>query len=524
MAEEDPRPRAQGLSLATVGILAALLLVPAYGAFEWFFCRIEPDSDKVVVVIAKTGTNPPSDRVIAGEGEKGIRLEVLKPGARYFLNPLFYDWEEVPLRDVPPGHVGVLVRKFGKTPDTHAFEQGNFVVAAGSEVKGIVSEVLQPGKHAINPYAYDLEVAPFVEVPTGFVGVVTNLVGEPHKANGEYTSAPGERGVQKETYGPGVYYLNPYEKRVDNVDVRTKRFEFAAADKGDHERLTFFSSDGFEIEVHLTTTWRIDPARAPEVLARLATLADAAKLEEEIIHKVLTPAIRGFARIEGSKFPAIDYIGGTSRHIFQAALLEKLKEACSPFGIVIHEILVNDIEPPQEIATPIREREIAKEELARNKNQIQQAIAEQSLARQTAMVTQEKARVEAETTRIQKTIVAKNLQEVAVIDQDRQLEVAKTDLVSAKAQAAAIVARGEADADVIRAQNEAEAEPLRQSVAAFKSGADFAAYTFSRKIAPAISGVFADPSGPFGQMFTDCLDAASKEAAAKKAAEKAGER
>src|SRR5579871_262992 len=124
MSHEDPRPQgpgARGLSLTTLGILAAILLLPAYGAFEWFFCRIEPDSDKVVVVIAKTGTNPPSDRVIANEGEKGIRPEVLKPGARYFLNPFFYDWEEVPLREVPQGHVGILVRKFGKNPEPHAF-------------------------------------------------------------------------------------------------------------------------------------------------------------------------------------------------------------------------------------------------------------------------------------------------------------------------------------------------------------------------------------------------------------------
>jgi len=80
--------------------------------------------------------------------------------------------------------------------------------------------------------------------------------------------------------------------------------------------------------------------------------------------------------------------------------------------------------------------------------------------------------------------------------------------------------RGEADANVIRAQNEAEAEPLRQSVAAFKSGADFAAYTFARRVAPSISGVFADPSGPFGQMFTDMLEAAKAEQAQKKAGER----
>src|SRR5581483_5866652 len=218
--------------------------------------------------------------------------------------------------------------------------------------------------------------------PIGFVGVVTNLVGAKPKDPNAYLTEAGERGIQKATMKPGTYFVNPYVTRIDNFDVRTKRLELNRLERDKADGIvTFYSADGFEIDVHLTTTWQIDEKRAPEVYARASTESDSTKLEEEIMSKVLRPAIRGIARIEGSKFPTIEYIGGISRLHFQNALLEKLRAACAPFGVIIHEVLVNDIAPPKEIAEPIREREIAKEELERNKKQTNQAVAEQSLAR-----------------------------------------------------------------------------------------------------------------------------------------------
>lgn len=491
---------------ATIAACVALALVPAYGAFEWFFCRVEPANDKVIIVIKKTGKNPPPERVIAGPDEKGIQEAVLMPGARYFLNPLFYDWEEKPIFEVPQGKVGILVRKFGSDPSPEAYANGAFVVKKTSDEKGIIDEVLSPGRWPYNPYAYDMKLADTHEVPMGFVGIATNLVGARPKNPNKYLSEPGERGIQKATLNPGTYFVNPYVTRIDNFDVRAKRLTLSNPDSHKPDGIvSFYSADGFEIDVHLTTTWQIDEKRAAEVYARASTESDSTKLEDEIENKVLRPAIRGIARIEGSKFPTIEYIGGTSRLNFQNALLEKLRLACLPFGVLIQEVLVNDIAPPKEIAEPIREREIAREELSRNLNQIKQAVAEQSLARTSALQAQEKAKVEAETLRIQARIKAQNSQDVALIDQERALLVARTDVISAKAQSEAILARGQADADVIRAQNEAESEPLRESIAAFKSGADFAAYTFARRVGPSIHGVFADPEGPFGKLFTDSL-------------------
>ena len=235
--------------------------------------------------------------------------------------------------------------------------------------------------------------------------------------------------------------------------------------------------------------------------------------DNEVLQKVLIPAVRGFGRIEGSKYSAPNYISGESRLIFQNTLFDKLKTFCEPRGILIKAVLVNDIEPPQAIAAPIRDREIAREELARNRNQLTQAQAEQRLAREEELVRQQQEKVRAETDRLQKVIAAKNRQEVALIEQEKLLTVAKTDLEAAKKEAQAITARGKADADVIALHAAAEAEALRRSVSAFQDPAAYTFYEFAQKIAPRIESVFANTDGPLGRLFEGFLPTPSHGAA-----------
>lgn len=503
-----------------VASVLAILGLPGYGIFQWFFCRVEVPPGHLAVKIAKTGEDLGGGEIIATRPEqKGIQFDTLKPG-RYFLNPLFWETEVVPIVTVPPGKVGVLTRLFGKNPDLSRGE--GLLVPLEGDGKGIVAEVLPPGSHErINPWAYKVELHDAVTIEAGYVGVVCNLVGPEPKRPNEYLVEQGERGVQREVLKPGTYYLNPYAVQVYPVDVRSQRLELSAdphgkpedaevADDEQRNALVFPSSDGFEIEVKLTVEWAIDEARAPDVLVRIGVGDIHDNPMSEILHKVVIPPLRGIARIEGSKYPAVNYIAGESRSVFQTSIFEALRVACADQGIVIRSVLVNDILPPQDIARPIREREVAKEELARNEVQLQQARAEQSLARETELVQQEQVRVEAETEKEKRRIAAEAAQRVALIEQEQLLAVARADLAAAELEAKAIVARGQAQADVIAAQNLAEAEALRASVEAFSTPAGFAAYTFAQRIGPRVRTVFADPDGPFGAIFQELLQPSGK--------------
>ncbi len=507
-----PEPKPVWIGLV---VLAVVIGIPGFFIFNWLFCRIEVPALHMAVLIAKTGDDLPSGAILAIEpGQKGIQLETLPPG-RYFRNPLFWDWELHPYKTINPDRVGIRTRLYGQTPPDVGRNLLQPADTASGHFKGIVAEVLMPGDYSLNPWAYSLEERPAYEVPVGYVGVVCNQVGSRPKISNSYLVEEGERGVQRKVLGKGSHYLNPYATKVYLVDIRSHRLEFSgsggAGEDGKRKSLSavrFPSSDGFEIEVHLTVEWSVNRQRAPEVFVRIGT-GDPKTLPAEILDKTLIPALRGGARIEGSKYPASNYISGESRTKFQDAIEKELRHACDKQGVVIHSVLVNDIVPPNDIASPIRMRQVAKEELTRNQIQAGQAKAEQALAREDVLVDQEKARVLAETAQKQAQIRAANEQAVALIEQEQLLTVANAELAAARLEAEAILSRGKADAVVLIAQNEAAAEALKKSVAAFKGGAGFASYTFSQRIAPGIRSVFASPEGPFGALFRDLIPEAS---------------
>ena len=73
-----------------VGIVLVLIAILAFPLWFWFFCRIEPGSNAMAVLIHKTGKDLPSGQILALQpDQKGIQLDVL-PEGRYFKNP--YSW------------------------------------------------------------------------------------------------------------------------------------------------------------------------------------------------------------------------------------------------------------------------------------------------------------------------------------------------------------------------------------------------------------------------------------------------
>ncbi|MBF0546352.1 MAG: hypothetical protein HQM08_18045 [Candidatus Riflebacteria bacterium] len=464
----------------------------------WFFCRIEIEGGRVGILIHKIGENLPSGEIIATKSwQKGIQLDVLAEG-RYFYNPFFWDYEIVSMVEVPMNHVGVVTRMYGHELPDEAVKSGQVIASEGQ--KGILAEVLPPGKYRINPYAEKVDPVKAVSVPAGSVGVVINVSGKESRKKNSLLVEPGERGVCKKVLSPGVYYLNPFIQQVHIMDCQSQRFELSGNDA-----LKFPSSDAFEMTVLMTLEWAVDETRAPEVFVRIGEV-DLNHNKNEVLQKVIIPVLRGYGRIEGSKYSAIEYIGGDSRQKFQNALVEKIKEACESKGILIKSVLINDIEPPQDIAKPIREREIAKEELNRNKNQLLQAQAEQNLARSEEMVKQEQEKVKAKTANLVQIIEAQNKQKISLIDQDKLLNMEKTFLEASKKEAEAILSRGIAEADVIKLNNIAETTPLKVAVQAFGSPEVYAYHEFVNKIAPSITSIFANTEGMFGKIFKCFLE------------------
>ena len=126
-----------------------------------------------------------------------------------------------------------------------------------------------------------------------------------------------------------------------------------------------------------------------------------------------------------------------------------MKEACDNQGIEIIQALITSIKPPEKIADPVRRRQIAYQQEAQYKKEIEQQMAEQELAVQRANVLQKRAVVEASQEVVVVTTEAKKKQEVALIDAATRLAVAEQQFMAAKDLAAAIMAKGKAAADVV---------------------------------------------------------------------------
>ncbi|MBI3985996.1 MAG: hypothetical protein HY343_03705 [Lentisphaerae bacterium] len=470
-------------------ILALFVFLPIW---FWFFCRIEPGTDRIAVLIRKTGKDIPSGQILALEpGQKGIQLDVLSEG-RYFKNPYTWSWLIANITDIPAGKVGVKTRLYGKE-----LPAGK-IIADDAASKGIVHEVLSPGKYRINPYAYRVDQHDAITIRPGSLGVVTSLIGadplnnemSPEKRN-TFLVEKDMKGVLPTVLDPGTYYLNPYMVNVVEVDIQSQRFEMAGDDA-----ITFLTLDGFTVMVEGTLEFAISRDKVALLTHQVGDM-------EDIIKKIILPNARGFSRLEGSKKPALNYIVGETRQEFQNSLEAHLESQCKKWGVDIRSVLIRNITPPDDIASIIRDREVAVQTAKMYEQQLEQAKSKAELTKQEMLAVQNKEKVDAETLKIKAVIEAKQNQEVVIISANKELEVARLENDAATFTTNAILLKADAERDVINLKNKAESDVFAGQSKAFSGGMNYARYVFYQRLGPRIRSVLSgDQPDSLGAIFT----------------------
>lgn len=195
----------------TIGFVFAVALLAALGWFVWMWG------------FCRFYVRPDEMAIITARvGDPLPPGEILaKPGqqgvqadvlgeGRHFRNPWLYDHEIRPVINIVPGKMGIVTAKVGED-----LPPGEFLARPGQ--KGIWRTVLGPGKHRMNPFGYDVEVVDAISIPIGYVGVVTGLSGE-QAPTGEFAGA-NQKGVRKDVLQPGLYYLNPKELKCDVLEI-----------------------------------------------------------------------------------------------------------------------------------------------------------------------------------------------------------------------------------------------------------------------------------------------------------------
>jgi len=493
------RPALPPVVGAMSGLFTLVVAVFVLFIFIWFFCRIEPGGGQIAVLIHKTGKNLPASQVMAQEpNQKGIQLDVLSEG-RYFRNPYSWGWEVHSMTDIPAGQLGVVTRLYGND-----LAAGKILAEEGT--KGIVSDVLTPGKYRINPYAKQVELFDAIRIRPGHVGVKTLLVGDdvlnsdlPAEQRNTFLIVDGLKGVVAEVIDPGTYYLNPYVVNVVEVNLQSQRFEMSGDDV-----ISFLTLDGFTVTVEGTIEFGLERDKAALLTHRVGDMDD-------IIKKVILPRARGFSRIEGSKHPAVDFIVGETRQKFQSELESHLRAKSEDWGVDIKSVLIRKIIVPDEIASISRDREIAVQEANKYEQQIEQARSKAELVKQQMLALQNAEKVKADTSRIQAVINAEQGMSVDLIAAQQRLGVAKVDLQAADFQAQAILAEARGKGDAVTANNAAEASVVGSLVTAFGGGLNLARYELYNTLGPKIETILSsDQEDGLGSIFGPMLPKGDK--------------
>lgn len=489
-------------------MLAVMLLSGFAVAISWMVYssfRIDVSSGEIAILIRKTGKDLTNSEEIAPSSEhKGIQRAVLTEG-RYFYNPYTWSWKVIPQEVIEPGKMGI---KVSLTGDDLGYGDFEAKVADGeATTKGIMPGVLKPGRYPINPYVYSIERHPPVTIPAGFKGVVTNLAAPLAEDPNQLLVKPGERGVQELALEPGTHYVNPYFTRIDRVDCRSQRFNL-----GEEGDMGFPTKDGFWVSLDGTIEFRVSPEKAAEVYVLFNQSGNGPEIDEEIVQTVIMPNARSFCRLQGSNSSGRDFIQGVTRTAFQVAFEKSMREACQPVGIEVIQALITKIRPPQQIADPVRQREIAKQQELQYKQQTLQQESEQKLAVEKALVLQKQAVVVAEQAVVKITTQAMQEQKVAVTKADENLAVGQLKLDASIDEAAAIEAKGKAAADVVRFDNEAESAGWKKAVEAFEGdGQGYAQFVLYQKLSASYRRIMVNTAdSPIMKIFESFAESAAE--------------
>jgi regulator of protease activity HflC (stomatin/prohibitin superfamily) len=483
--------------------IALFVLIVALPSFLYEECRIDVPNMHMAVLTHKTGMDLERGAVIAPSDDyKGVKKDVLTEG-RYYYNPYEWTWQVVPQVDIPRDKVGVRIRLYGDN-----LPAGELIAKKDNQ-KGILNDVLQPGRYALNacivkPGSRDairnncaelIELHDPVTIDAGYKGLMTDLTADMPSQPNELVSAKGERGVQATPLEPGTYLLNPYVKDVRKINCRSQRYNLTD--------IGFPTKDGFWVSIQAVIEFRVKPEDAAKTYILFNEEREGKTLPEQLIAKVILPNARAYTRLQGSNFSGKEFIAGDTRVAFQANFQETMKANCDKQGIEIIQALIKEVNPPDKIADPVRRREIAVQQENQYRKEIEQQKAETTLAVEKATVQQRKEKVVADQEVVVVTTEAQKKQKVALIEADKRLAVAEQKLQAAQDLAAAIMAKGKADANVVNFANEAEAAGWQKSVAAFSgNGGEFARWTLLKKLAPAFRSMMINTdSSPLMDVF-----------------------
>jgi len=265
--------------------------------------------------------------------------------------------------------------------------------------RGLQPSIILAGSYNINPWAIQIEEVPMTEVPIGHVGVVISYIGEDGKdLTGESFKhgnivGKGKRGVWMEPYGPGKYPFNKYIMKVELVPTTNLVLNWANTRSEAHQldknlsTITVRSQDGFPFNLDVSQIIHIPANEAPKVIARFGSM-------NNLVSQVLEPTIGNYFRNSAQDSDVIAFL--SSRKERRQAAKDNMKMVLDEYNVNAVDTLIGDIVPPESLMKTLTDRKIAQEEEKTYDTQKAAQEKRQGMEKETAIADMQKEIVKAQ--------------------------------------------------------------------------------------------------------------------------------
>ncbi len=380
---------------------------------------------EIALVVAADGGAIPAERILgkvvdcdnfqdarsflSNGGEKGRQLGILTAGT-YRINTALFSVitsalapehgmapEQLLLQRIEPDMVGIVTTLDGAAIEAGEIagpvipSHGNFQNAQafldGGGRRGLQEQILLSGTWNLNPWFAQVEQAPMVHIPIGYVGVVISFVGAAHVdvsgvefKHGDLVDA-GHKGVWVTPLFPGKHPLNTRVMKVELVPTTNIVLNWATRTEAHHydeklSSITVRSKDGFAFNLDVAQIIHVGALDAPKVISRVGSM-------QNLVDHVLQPIVGNYFRNSAQNCTVLDFLSARSQRQIEAAL--HIRQAIGAYDVQAIDTLIGDINPPAELMTTQTDRKIAEEQ--RQTYEVQRAAQEQrqQLVRQTSL-------------------------------------------------------------------------------------------------------------------------------------------
>ncbi|MFM7021573.1 MAG: SPFH domain-containing protein [Flavobacteriales bacterium] len=357
----------------------------------------------------------------------------------------------------------------GKQIDGHNNFQDFDTFLKNGGNRGLQPQIILAGSYNINPWAVQIEEIPMTEIPIGHVGVVISYIGLEGKdlSGDEFKHGniveKGFKGVWHEPYGPGKYPLNKYIMKVELVPTTNLVLNWANARSESHSldknlsTITVRSKDGFPFNLDVAQIIHIPSTEAPKVIARFGNM-------NNLVSQVLEPTIGNYFRNSAQDSDVISFLG--TRKERQQSAKDHIRKVLEEYNVNAVDTLIGDIVPPASLMKTLTDRKIAQEEELTFETQKKAQEKRQGVEKETAIADMQKEIVKAQqSVEIAERTANATVKKAEGDGASVKLQVhAEAEATKMRAQAAAEATRLQAQADSEATKLIASAEAERISL------------------------------------------------------------